>query len=180
MTEERLRASAQLHANIWYTGMVRAGLATILRNVEVTILPSENSVGPGEDVTFRVIVTNAGNVADNYDLTVGDNAGWGATLSENLLTIPVGENRAVVVRVTVPSDAVEGDSTTITVTAASRENAQVEDSTTCTAAATNAQPRYLVPLAVGGVVVGGGAAVALLVKKGIIHLPSMSSHLRSD
>jgi len=171
MTEERLRASAQLHANIWYTGMVQAGLATILRNVEVTISPSENSAGPGEDVTFRVIVANAGNVADNYNLAVVDSAGWGATLSENLLTIPVGENRAVVVRVTVPSDAVEGDSTTITVTAASRENAQVEDSATCTA--TNASPpRYLVPLAVGGVVVGGGVAVALLVKKGKIHLPS--------
>jgi parallel beta-helix repeat protein len=42
MTEERLRASAQLHANIWYTGMVLAGLATSTTHAPILIVGNDN------------------------------------------------------------------------------------------------------------------------------------------
>jgi len=145
----------------------------VARGVDVSISPENRTGRPEDNFTFIVTVKNTGEDVDTYDLTASDDAGWGAWLDENLLTVLADENTTVTVSVTIPSDAVEGDSTTITVTAASRENAQVEDSATCTATATNAPPpRYLVPIAVGGVVVGGGVAVALLLKKGIIHFPS--------
>jgi uncharacterized repeat protein (TIGR01451 family) len=103
--------------------------------VDVSISPSENSAENGKTVTFTVTIRNTGNVTEDYDLSNTDDAGWGAWLDENMLTIPAGENTTVTVSVTVPSDASEGDSTMITVTATSQENAQVENSATCTAQA---------------------------------------------
>ena len=159
----------------------RCRVETIVRGVEATISPAEKTGLPGENLTFTVTVKNTGEAEDSYDLTVSDNAGWEAWLDENLLTILTGENTMVTVSVTVPSDAVDGDSTMISVTATSRGDPTKSDSATCTATAGEEQPGPpILPIAVGGTVVGGGAAVAILVKKGIIHLPSMSSHLRSD
>jgi len=176
LTEERLRASAQLHANIWYTGMVQAGLVT--KGVDVSVLPDYQSTPPGTMLTYTVIIANTGNVSDTYALTVSDNENWGPTISPTSLTVSGGGSGTATLSIKVPDDVAEGDSTTITVTATGTGH---ENISTCAATATNVSPpRNLVPVAVGGAVVGGGVAVALLLKKGIIHLPSMSSHLQSD
>ena len=106
------------------------------RGVQVSISPENQTGLPEETLDFTVTVTNTGENLDTYGLTVSDDAGWGARLDENLLTIPAGDNTTVTVSVTVPSDAIEGDSTMITVTARSQENAQVQSSAMCTAAAT--------------------------------------------
>lgn len=101
--------------------------------VSVSISPDENEGVPGENVTFTVTVTNEGNVTDNYDLTVTDDAVWGATLDDYLFeSVAPDENRQTTLSVTVPDDASEGDSTNITVTATSQENENVSDSDTCT------------------------------------------------
>jgi uncharacterized membrane protein len=153
--------------------------------VQVSISPSEDNGQPGETLTFTVTVTNTGEVTDTYDLTASDDAVWGAQLDENVLTILASGNTTVTVSVTVPSGASDGDSTMITVTATSRGDPTKSDSATCTATATTAPPpppsHDFLPIAVGGAAVGGGvAAIAVLLKKGIIHLPSIRSRfLRS-
>jgi len=179
-TRDRITVTARSLTDNTIENSANCTAHAIVSGVEVTISPSEDTGSPGETLTFTVTVKNTGKVEDSYDLTVSDDAGWGATLSENLLTIPAGENGIVVVSVTIPSDAINGDSTAITVTATSRGDPTKSDVTTCTATAGEKGPPGLpvLPLIVGTAAVGGGAVIALLLKKGIIHLPSLRSHSR--
>ena len=101
--------------------------------VSISISPSENSGLPTENLTYTVTVTNVGDLADNYDLTVGDNTGWPLTLSDNLLDIPVGENDNVTLSVTIPGDAEYNMEDLITVTATSRTDNTVKNSASCIA-----------------------------------------------
>jgi hypothetical protein len=102
--------------------------------IEVSISPSYQSGQPGENLDYIVTVVNFGNVEDNYDLTVSDNAGWTIKLSDNLLeNVPAGENRRVTLRVTIPEDADNGTEDNITVTAISQENSQISANASCIA-----------------------------------------------
>jgi hypothetical protein len=110
--------------------------AVIVRGVEVTIEP-ENWTAPAENtLTFTVSVTNTGEAVDNFDLTIIDDAEWGATLSENeLLNVENGASGTVTVSVTIPSGTAENVWTEITVTATSRADSSATDSDTCRAIA---------------------------------------------
>ena len=147
-----------------------------IRGVEISISPESRTGSLGETITFTVTVTNTSEVEDSYDLTVSDDAGWGAELSDDLLTIPAGEDGTTTVSVTVPSDATEGESTTITVIATSRDDPTARDTATCTAEARE-KPLGLpiVPIGVGGAAIGAGVAVTLLLKKGMISIPFLRS-----
>jgi len=102
--------------------------------VLVSISPSEDNGVLGDTVTFTVTVTNTGEVADNYDLTITDDAEWGATLSENeLLNVENGASGTVTVSVTIPSGTAENVYTEIEVTATSRADPTVKNSATCVA-----------------------------------------------
>ena len=131
------------------------------RGVEVYISPSRDTAEPGKTLTFTVTVRNTGSVPDNYNLTVSDDAGWGATLAQNLLTVPAGVNRTTTVSVKVPSDAVENESTEITVAATSQAAPTVSDSASCIATAkspvTNGIP--LLPLAISVFLIGAAIIV---------------------
>jgi len=150
----------------------------IIREVEISISPESQTGSLGENVTFTVVVANTGEAEDSYDLTVSDNAGWGAMLLERLLTVPADENRTTTVSVTVPSDATDGDSTTITVTATSRSDPSASDTATCTAEARKKAPFPILPIGVGGAAIGGAIAVTLLLKKGTISPTFLRSRRR--
>jgi subtilisin family serine protease len=106
----------------------------IARSVEVSISPSYQSGQPGENLDYIVTVVNFGNVEDNYDLTVSDNAGWTLKLSDNLLeNVSAGENRAATLRVTIPENAKVGTRDNVTVTVISQENAQISNNAGCIA-----------------------------------------------
>jgi hypothetical protein len=108
---------------------------TYKSDVGVSISPQEYNGSPGENITFTVTVTNTGKLADNYDLTIADDAGWGATLRRNRFeSVAPGESRETTVSVTIPSGSADGASTTITVTAISQTNPIVESFATCRAA----------------------------------------------
>jgi uncharacterized repeat protein (TIGR01451 family) len=102
------------------------------RGVQVSISPYENSAENGETVTFVVTITNTGNVAENYDLSETDDAGWGLTLQSSV-TVPSGENIQVTLSVGIPAAAANDTRDNITVTATSTENAAMSDSASCTA-----------------------------------------------
>ena len=143
--------------------------------VEVSISPNSQSAQPGTITTYSVTVTNKGDFADNYNLIVGDDAGWGATLAQNLLIIPAGGVRTTTVIITVPSDAAGDELTGIAVTASSQADPNVSNYDTCTAIAervpTSGPP---IPISViGGAAIGVGAVaviVLLLWKRGVLHL----------
>jgi len=179
-TRDRITVTAHSQENMNImaeNSCIAHAIENVVRSVEVSISLEDKTGLPGETLVFIVAVTNTGEVTDAYDLTVSDDAVWGAWLDENVLSILASENTTVTVSVTVPSDASDGDSTMITVTATSRGDVTKSDSDTCTATATTAPPpppsHDLLPIVVGGVAAAGGgvgAVIAILLKKGIIHL----------
>ncbi|MBA7603000.1 hypothetical protein ES703_10100 [subsurface metagenome] len=108
--------------------------AEIIRRVEVIISPSENGELARENVTFTVIVTNIGNIVDNYDLTVIDNLGWGPALSENSLeNVQPSDDMTVTLSVAIPENAEPGTMDNIIVTAVSQTDPGVSDNDSCIA-----------------------------------------------
>jgi uncharacterized membrane protein len=103
----------------------------IIRSVSVTISPSTRDGMQGETSNFTIIIKNLGNVGDNYNLTLTDNAGWNPSISGTTVEIPVGENRSVTLSVTVPDNAAPQTMDKITVTVASQVNASVSNSASC-------------------------------------------------
>jgi len=112
--------------------------APIVRGVEVSISPVENSGPPGTIVTFTVTVTNTGTDRDTFSLGAIDTEGWGPTLSITSTTLDGGASRTGIrLIIKIPDDAAEGGSTTITVTAT---GTGYENSAICIAHAVAAPP----------------------------------------
>jgi len=108
--------------------------AEIIRRVEVSISPEENGELARENVTFTVMVTNIGNIVDNYDLAVIDNLGWGPALSENSLeNVQPSEDRTVTLSVAIPENAEPCTKDNIIVIAVSRTDPEVSDNDSCIA-----------------------------------------------
>jgi len=133
ITENRLRTATQYLANVWYTGMVQAGLVIATKSVEVFVSPSYQSGIPGATLIYTLTVKNNENVSDNYFLENTDNIGWSLSLDNNLLAIPAGENRTVTLRVTIPENAVSCTEDNISVTVTSLTDNTVENSASCIA-----------------------------------------------
>jgi len=136
------------------------------RGVQVSISPEEQSGLPDEMLTYTVTVKNMGEVEDTYDLNVSDTKGWGAILSNDLLTIMAGENRTATLNAIVSSGAVKDESTMIRVVATSRVDPRVENSATCRAKAAEGPSKIPIPLIAGAAIgVGAVATVMLLLKR---------------
>ncbi|MBA7691642.1 hypothetical protein ES703_100193 [subsurface metagenome] len=122
----------------------------IIRGVEVSISPSYQSGLPGTTLSYSVTVKNTGDVEDNYDLTVSDNAGWSLELENNLLEIPAGENKMTMLAVKIPGDALPGEEDEITVTATSMADPTVYDSASCIAHAAQVGLTPRAPIYING------------------------------
>jgi len=109
----------------------------VLRGVSVSISPSHRSDVPGATLSYTVTVTNTGNVADSYNLTISDNAipSWNPTVSPTFLTIAAGGSDTATLNVTIPENVVAYTEDNITVTATSTENAEVSAENSCIAQA---------------------------------------------
>lgn len=105
--------------------------AKIVREVEVSVSPSERIGLGGENLTYTVTVANMGNVPDNYALENIDTMGWDLSLSEDLLEIENGMSVNVTLTVAIPDDSMGRTLDNITVTATSQENENVWDSASC-------------------------------------------------
>jgi len=112
--------------------------AAIVKGVNVSILPSENSGVSGATLIYAVTVKNTGNVEDTYDLTVSDNAGWGDNiwLEDNWLWVARDNENSTTLYVHIPENTTPCTRDNVVVTATSRENAEVDNSDSCIAHAT--------------------------------------------
>lgn len=154
-------------------------VVTVTGGVEVSISPENKTGLPSETLTFAVTVTNTGRYADNYDLVVTGDAGWGATLSENvLLNVEGGASGTVTLSVIIPEEAAPGTKDNIIVTATSQTDLNISDFASCMAnAGKKSSTGFPLPaIAVGVVVIGGvGLVVAFLIKRGVFHLSILRS-----
>jgi subtilisin family serine protease len=73
---------------------------------------------PGEVVTYTLTLTNVGNNEDTVSLTTADEL-WDVNLPVESFDLALGASFDVIVEVTIPADAVEGEMYMITITATS-------------------------------------------------------------
>ena len=107
--------------------------ALAVRGVTVSISPTYQENLPGGGLTYNVIVTNTGNIVDNYALAVSDNENWGPTISPTSLALAPGASDNAVLSVIIPDNAAICTRDNITVIATSTENAEVSAENNCIA-----------------------------------------------
>jgi len=105
--------------------------------VDLSISPSYQSGLPGTVINYIVTVKNTGTLGpDNYNLTVGDNAGWGDNVwldNYRLENVPQGENRTTTLRVRIPGSATGCTEDNIWVKATSQADNTKSDNESCIA-----------------------------------------------
>jgi parallel beta-helix repeat protein len=114
--------------------------APLAVGVSVSISPSAKSGLPGSTLSYTVTVMNTGENTDTFALVISGGLGWFPDISPILLNLAPGVSGTATLTVIVPSDAAEGDSTTIVATAISRADPSVSSSASCKATASVPTP----------------------------------------
>jgi len=127
-----VKARSKDNENVWDNKSCLAHV-TIVRGVQISISPAENSAQPESPITYVMTVMNTGNATDTYDLAVSDNENWSPTVSPSSLVVPPSENRTAEIRVTVPSGTPYCTEDNIIATATSRSDNTVRDNDSCIA-----------------------------------------------
>lgn len=102
---------------------------TVDQKVAFTLTEAEPQVVfPGSVVTYTHMLTNDGNLADTYTITVSSDQDWVVTVDPLEVSLPVGESAVLEVRLEVPTDASHEQTDQTTLTVESQANPAVEDS----------------------------------------------------
>jgi len=104
--------------------------------ITLSISPSYQEGLPEENLVYIASLTNFGNINDNYELKVSDNAGWNIELSENQFkNVPPGMTQTTILTVGIPADAENRARDNIIVIATSHTDNTVSDNDSCIAQA---------------------------------------------
>jgi len=145
-TRDNIRVTATGTGVSAENSCIAHAITEIIRGIQVSISPAENSAENGRTVTFVVTVRNKGNVTEDFNLNKIDTHGWTLTLSATVTGVIPGENRQVILSVGIPSTAQNCMRDNITVTATSTENAAVSGSANCIAHAVSVVGRVKVTI----------------------------------
>jgi subtilisin family serine protease len=112
-------------------------LTTCVEEQDYSVSFSPNSQAgsglPGKIVEYDLTLANTGIPPDTYNLLLSDPAeGWEANLPLTSLPLAGGETAQVILIITIPDDAQEGDSGTVTITATSETVSSAITSATLT------------------------------------------------
>jgi subtilisin family serine protease/subtilisin-like proprotein convertase family protein len=89
---------------------------------------------PGDTVEYSLTLTNTGNATDTFDVSFAGNT-WDVHLPETEFMLGAGESAVVVVHVTIPMNAEDGDMDAVTVTATSQGDMDTSASSVLTTTA---------------------------------------------
>jgi uncharacterized membrane protein len=89
-------------------------------DAEISLDETEQSGKPSDILTFQAALRNTGNVEDTYDISTEGRGGWDLSLSDNSVTVLPEEVGFFNFSVTVPPDALPGDSASFRIQATSR------------------------------------------------------------
>lgn len=86
----------------------------------VASLEGSGMGAPGTPIRYTLHLTNTGNGTDTFDLSASGS--WPITLSQPTITLAAGAHGAVTLDITVPADAADGESATLTLLIRSQGN----------------------------------------------------------
>ncbi|MBN2001895.1 MAG: PKD domain-containing protein [Anaerolineae bacterium] len=93
--------------------------AAVYAGVEMSTGRPGRSGAPGTQVSYRLRITNRGNVADTFELDLGQHA-WPVSAPQTVGPLNPGQSADVAVAVTLPQNATPGAEETVTVAAVSQ------------------------------------------------------------
>jgi uncharacterized membrane protein len=109
----------------------------------VTIVPNHTGYGgPGDSFTYVHTVTNNGDEADSYDLSLDSSQTWGQTVSPAALSLAAGASGQVTVTVSIPAGTAPGASDVTLVTVQSQSDVSIS----ATATDTTSYPAIYLPV----------------------------------
>jgi uncharacterized repeat protein (TIGR01451 family) len=97
-------------------------LTTTANDYQFSLSPQEQSSSgyPGDMVEYTLVVTNTGNAADNYNISIVSD--WPSTIPESIGPLEPGDSISLPVEIEIPLSATPGDTGQATVTAASQHD----------------------------------------------------------
>jgi hypothetical protein len=94
--------------------------------------PTDAMTGtPGSVVTYTLTVTNTGGMADTFDLAASGNT-WTSVVTTPVGPLAPGASGTAYVAVSIPANAADGDSDSVTITATSQGDSTVSDTAALT------------------------------------------------
>ena len=88
----------------------------------------EKNDGPGKDVTYQMIVYNAGLVSDTIEITHNILPGdWEALIEPEAVTLNMGDSETILLTVSIPGDEDVGESVEVKVTGTSTKSTEDEE-----------------------------------------------------
>jgi hypothetical protein len=113
---------------------VTVNVEEIAYGVELSAEEEALSGAPGETVEYTLTLTNLGNATDTFDLTFEGNL-WDVHLPATSFELDPGESTPVIVHVTIPTEAEDGDMDAVNITATSQGDPDTFDGVTLTTTA---------------------------------------------
>jgi hypothetical protein len=111
----------------------------------VVLSPDQAKLGAaGQTVVYTLGITNAGDMADSFDLAIAGNA-WTTVLSTPSVVLAPGASSTFTVAVTIPAAAPNNAADAVTVTATSQGDNEVKDSVVLTTKCTDLVPKIYLP-----------------------------------
>ncbi len=109
--------------------------STQVAGVETTPATNSQSAAPATQVSYDVTVTNQGTGQDTFDIVLSGHQ-WAASADSATIALAADESATVRVTHTIPADALADATDSVVLTARSRFNGNVSDSTTLQTTAT--------------------------------------------
>jgi len=127
--------------NVDPTPAERAFTVSVEFGVDLSCDNPNKYVAPGETATYKIIVKNTGNRQDTISLSHSTPpSGWTASLNKTSVVLNAGESTEVILNVTPPKNAKDGDYALIDVIGKSESSGKVDTITTNTTVRKENQP----------------------------------------